>query len=414
MPAPARPARWVLLGFGLSSLGNGLTLPFLYVYLAHVRDLGPTTAGWFFAWMGVVGVAVAPLIGLLFDRHGPRAVMVGGLLVEVIAIGSLGHVGSTAAVMLVLAGVVAGAAPLWPGTTALLARIVPAADQQRAFGLAFLGVNAGLGLGGLAGAALVDVDRLASFQLLYSLDAASYLVYAVVLALLPRGLGVAPVLDAGVAGTWADVLADRRMLALLGCGVLAVTFGYAQLEAGATAYAIDVVGIPAPALGWAFGANTLVIVASQLLVLRLVVGRRRSSVLSVAVATWALAWTVVALADLASGGAAVLAVVVGLAVFGLGETLWAPIATGLVNALAIEAVRGRYNAALGLVWTLGQVFGPAIAGILIGHGHGHLWAAVVVGGTLAAAALLASLRRLLTPEEEGLAPVEPVAEAVPA
>lgn len=411
---PLRLDRRVLAGFALSSLGNGLTLPFLYVFLARVQELGPATAGWLFAWMGLAGVAATPLIGVLMDRHGPRAVMVGGLLVEVLAIGSLGFVEGLGATLLVLAGVVCGAAPLWPGTTALLAEMLPAEARERAYGLAFLGINAGLGLGGVAGAALVDVGELASFQRLYLLDAGSYLLYALVLLSLPRGTGrVTPgSRDEGVhagsrggtpAGGWREVLADRRIVALLGCGVLAVTFGYAQLEAGATAYAVEVAGIPARALGWAFGANTLVIVLAQLLALRLVARWRRTSALALAVGTWSLAWAVVGLSDLVEGPLAVLALVAGLAVFGLGETLWAPVASALVNALAPDRLRGRYNAALGVVWTLGQVFGPLVAGLLIGHGHGHLWAGVVVGGTLVAALLLLTLRRVLTPLEDGLA-----------
>ncbi len=400
--------RRVLAGFALSSLGNGLTLPFLYVFLARVQELGPATAGWLFAWMGLAGVAATPLIGALMDRHGPRAVMVGGLFVEVVAIGSLGFVDGLGATLLVLAGVVCGAAPLWPGTTALLAQMLPAEARERAYGLAFLGINAGLGLGGVAGAALVDVGELASFQRLYLLDASSYLVYALVLLSLPRGTGRAVPGDRldPASGGWRDVLADRRMVALLGCGVLAVTFGYAQLEAGATAYAVEVAGIPARALGWAFGANTLVIVAAQLLALRLVAHWRRTSALALAVGTRSLAWAVVGLTDLVEGPLAVLALVLGLAVFGLGERLWAPVASALVNALAPDGLRGRYNAALGMVWTLGQVFGPLVAGLLIGHGHGHLWAAVVVGGTFVAALLLLTLRRVLSPQEDGVPATE--------
>lgn len=406
-PASARPLRLdrrVLTGFALSSLGNGLTLPFLYVFLARVQELGPATAGWLFAWMGLAGVAATPLIGVLMDRHGPRAVMVGGLLVEVVSIGSLGFVEGLGATLLVLAGVVCGAAPLWPGTTALLAGLLPADARERAYGLAFLGINAGLGLGGVAGAALVDVDELASFQRLYLLDAGSYLLYALVLLSLPRGAGrtVPDNQPETSSAGWREVLADRRIVALLGCGVLAVTFGYAQLEAGATAYAVEMAGIPARALGWAFGANTLVIVLAQLLALRLVAHWRRTSALALAVGTWSLAWAVVGLTDLVDGPLAVLALVVGLAVFGLGETLWAPVASALVNALAPDRLRGRYNAALGMVWTLGQVFGPLVAGLLIGHGHGRLWVGVVVGGTLAAALLLLTLRRVLTLLEDGV------------
>ena len=155
------------MGFALASLGNGLTLPFLYVYLARVQELGSSTAGWLFAWMGLVGLVAAPGMGALLDRFGPRPVLLGALAVEAVSIGSLGFVSGLAPVMTALAGVVVGASPLWPGTTTLLTRMVPTHGRERAYGFAFLGLNLGIGVGGLVSAFLVDVGRPESFRVLY-------------------------------------------------------------------------------------------------------------------------------------------------------------------------------------------------------------------------------------------------------
>lgn len=415
MPHPTQITR-VLVGFAFASLGNGLTLPFLYVYMAQVQGLGSSTAGWMFAWMGLVGLAAAPGIGALLDRFGPRPVLLGALAVEAVSIGSLGFVDGTVPTMAVLAGVVIGASPLWPGTTTLLAAMVPADGRERAYGFAFLGLNVGIGVGGLVSAFLVDVDRPETFQVLYLCDALAYLAYAAVLALLVRS-PVRTEDGAGsdrTGGTWGEVLRDRRAVALVGCGVLAVTFGYGQLEAGATAYAVDVAGVPATALGWAFAANAAVIVCGQVILLRLTSGWRRTTALACAVLTWSLAWTVLAAADLMPTAGAVAAVVVGLAIFGLGETLWAPVVTGLANTIAPDHLRGRYNASLGLTLTLGQILGPALAGSLIGSGLGHLWAVVVIGGTLTAGLVLTRLRFLLTEAEDSPVPRAPETGSVEA
>ncbi|TQL67845.1 putative MFS family arabinose efflux permease [Nocardioides albertanoniae] len=413
MPHSPTQARRVLVGFAFASLGNGLTLPFLYVYMAQVRDLGSSTAGWMFAWMGLVGLAAAPGVGALLDRVGPRPVLMGALALEAVSIGSLGFVDGLVPVMIVLAGVVVGASPLWPGTTTLLAGMVPAHGRERAYGFAFLGLNAGIGVGGLVSAFLVDVGRPESFQVLYLCDALAYLAYAVVLAILVRSPGPSSSDETATAaaGSWGEVLRDRRAVALFGCGVLAVTFGYGQLEAGATAYAVDVAEVPATALGWAFAANAAVIVCGQVALLRLTSRWRRTTALACAVLTWSLAWTVLATADLMPTAGAVAAIVVGLAVFGLGETLWAPVVTGLANTIAPDRLRGRYNACLGLTLTLGQILGPAIAGSLIGSGLGHLWAFVVIGGTLATGLVLTRLRALLSVEEDSAATPEPVADS---
>ena len=50
------PYVWrVVLGFAFSSLGSGLTMPYLYVYLSTVRGIETATVGWVFAWMGLLG-----------------------------------------------------------------------------------------------------------------------------------------------------------------------------------------------------------------------------------------------------------------------------------------------------------------------------------------------------------------------
>ena len=202
------------------------------------------------------------------------------------------------------------------------------------------------------------------------------------------------------------VLRDRTLLRVVAISILAVTFGYAQMEAGLAAYAVTVADVPARTLGWAYAANTGAIVCGQLVALRLIGGRRRSSMLALCAATWSVSWLVIASSDAVDGWVAVAAIIVGLGLFGAGETLWAPVAPAIINDLAREDMRGRYNALQGMTWTVGSIVGPASAGLLIGHGHPHLWVLTVVGGTAVAAVLFLDLRRHLTAAQDGIvAPV---------
>jgi MFS family permease len=97
----------------------------------------------------------------------------------------------------------------------------------------------------------------------------------------------------------------------------------------------------------------------------------------------------------------VVCAVVGLGLFGLGETLWAPVAPALVNELAVEELRGRYNALQSMLWTVASIIGPSIAGLLIGNGRSGVWAVTVIGGTAVAALLFLRLREHLTPTQDG-------------
>ena len=400
----------LFVGIGLSALGSGLTMPFLYVYLAEIRGIPTTTVGLLFAWMGLLGFVCSPVGGTLIDRFGPRPVMVVGLCTEALGTVSLAFVHDTLQALLVATFLCLGTVGLWPAGTAMLTRLVSEERREKVYGLQFMLLNAGLGIGGLVSAALIHMGDAASFQRVYAIDAASYLGYIAIVATLPRGTGrhvpdEARDPDVPAPG-WRVVLRDRTLLRVVAISVLAITFGYAQFEAGLAAYAVDVAHIPARALGLAFGANTAAIVVGQLVTLRLVKGRRRTAMLATCASIWSLSWAVIALSGAVSGWLAVLCVVAGLGLFGVGETLWAPLAPALVNALATEELRGRYNALQGMTWTVAMIIGPALAGALIGNGLSGVWVACTVGGTALAAVLFVSLRRHLTPAQDGVVPTE--------
>ena len=399
--------RRLMVGVACSALGSGLTMPFFYVYLSHVRGIPGPTVGLLFAWMGLVSFLGAPLGGTLIDRFGPRVVMVVGLIVEACAVGSMGYIATVQQAVIVATAVCLGTVGLYPAATAMLTRMVPEQERERVYGIQFMLMNAGLGVGGLISSVLVDMTSVESFQRIYLIDAVSYLAYIGVIATLPKGTGDAPVTEGAdgaadvEAGGWREVLRDRTLLRVVGVSVVVITFGYAQMEAGFTAYATEVGGVSPNRLGWAFAANTGVIVIGQLLVLRRIGGRSRSRLLALAAAIWSLSWVVITSSGLVDGRAAVVCAVVGLGLFGLGETLWAPVAPALVNELAVEELRGRYNALQSMLWTVASIIGPSIAGLLIGNGRSGVWAVTVIGGTAVAALLFLRLREHLTPTQDG-------------
>jgi MFS family permease len=288
----------------------------------------------------------------------------------------------------------------------MLTRLVPEERREKVYGFQFMLMNAGLGVGGVISAFLVRTEDPSTFERLYLLDALSYVAYIAVVLSLPRGTGAMSRSEAreeiGPQPGWATVLKDKTLMRVVLISVVVITFGYAQFEAGFAAYTVGEAGIPAHMLGWAFGANTAAIVLGQLVALRFIQGRRRSRMLALCAATWSVSWMVIALSDAVDGWVAIAFVVGGLGLFGLGETLWAPLAPAIVNDLATEELRGRYNALQGMTWTVAMIIGPALAGLLIGNGLAHVWVACTVGGTAVAAVLLLRLRRHLTPEQDGV------------
>jgi hypothetical protein len=74
-------AGWQLLAAGsLSAVANGLTYPFLVVYLHRVRELPLGLAGMAAATIAVAAIVVNLAAGPLVGRLGPRRVAAGMLL----------------------------------------------------------------------------------------------------------------------------------------------------------------------------------------------------------------------------------------------------------------------------------------------------------------------------------------------
>jgi MFS family permease len=92
-------------------------------------------------------------------------------------------------------------------------------------------------------------------------------------------------------------------------------------------------------------------------------------------------------------------------VFALGETLMQPTIPALVNDLAPDHLRGRYNALSSGAFSLAAIVAPAIAGWLIGHALGSAYIAMLVVGCGAVIVVALVLERRLPEGTNGVAPL---------
>ncbi|MEU2563590.1 MFS transporter [Streptomyces longispororuber] len=357
--------RRIHVGNALSAFGLGFTVPFLYVYVAQVRDLGAVTAGLVLAAFAVAALIVLPFSGRAIDRRGPLPVLVAALLTAAVGALSLGLAGSAPLVLLSAGALGAGQAVMQPALATMIVECSTPDSRTRAFAMQFFLQNLGLGVGGLIGGQLVKHERPGDFTLLFAIETVIFLVLAGVMATtrLPRSPRITDATPQA-RGTMKDVFRNRVMLQLCVLGFVLFFACYGQFESGLSAYGVEAAGISPSTLGIALAANTGAIVLAQFAVLRFVERRRRSQVIAAVGLIWAVAWIAAGYAGLGYGSQAMAtaAFISTYALFGIGETMLAPTVAPLVADLAPESMVGRYNSAFALVKQLALAVGPAVGG----------------------------------------------------
>jgi MFS family permease len=405
-----REGKLLLSVVAFQFIGTGLVLPFWVVYLHEIRGFGLDTTGLLMALLPAAGFVVVAPGGALIDRIGPRKTMVASLVMSCLGEVTMAFAESipTCVVGLALVGGSFGLA--WPSSQSMVASVVPSAIRQRYFGMNFALLNLGIGIGGVVGGLVADVHRPATFQVMYLVEACSYLP-ALALLLGPlRGAGGPTRHESAGQETQAvgylDVIRRPGVAAITVLSFASAFVGYAQLNAGMPAYARAISEVSTRGLGWAFAANTLVIVLLQLVVLQRIEGRRRTRVVVVMSLLWGVSWLLLSATSLIPGTVgATLLVAACASVFALGETLLQPTIPAMVNDMAPDHLRGRYNAVSSGGFQAASITGPPVAGFLIGHGLGSVYIGLLMAGLVLVVVISVRLvEPRLSPLANGLGP----------
>ncbi|SEC90267.1 MFS transporter [Streptomyces sp. TLI_105] len=397
--------RRIQAGSALSAFGLGFTVPYLYVYVAQVRDLGAATAGIVLAVFAMAALVVLPFSGRAIDRRGPVPVLLVASVMAAVGAVAMGFASSVPAAVGAAALLGAGTAVLQPALATMIVWCSAPTGRTRAFAMQFFLQNLGLGIGGLIGGLLVDTSRPGSFILLFSIEAAMFLVLAAVVGTV-RMPGSPALRDTrpsegGKTGGVRVLLGHKAMVQLCVLGFVLFFACYGQFESGLAAYGTEAAGIQPSTLGMALAANTAVIVVAQFLVLRFVERRKRTRVIAAVGLIWAVAWMVAGYAGLGHGSQAMAtaAFVSTYALFGLGEAMLSPTVAPLVADLAPESMVGSYNSAFALVKQLALAVGPAVGGPMGAALHGPYIVTFVLF-SLGITFLAVRLGRQLTPEQD--------------
>jgi MFS family permease len=401
---PELPAGlWLFEGSAAAqSLGQGMIVPFLIIYLHNVRGFSLALAGLVVAVFSGVSFVGTIIGGDLADRFGARHPLRVALLLLAAGYASFAFVVHPwqAFAAITVAGL--GNGLYWPPQSAAMAELASEEYRTTAYALQRTATNLTFGLGGALGGLIVVTTHPRTFTLLFLLDAA--------LALVALGLASAARLprhqapdsaeteeDQEAPSRWSDLAKQGLILKIAFMNLIYTMTGYVLLETVLPAFAKNHVGVNERGIGLVFLANMLVILAFQMPLIRWLEGRSRMRVLATMAFLWAGCWLLALVVGLWLHAlpAAVVLIAIG-ALFAVGECAL-PAQSSLIADLAPARLRAR---SLGLVpasMALGFMLGQAGSGFLMEHSYSAVWVIAVILLVLAGFAAL-RLERAVPPE----------------
>ena len=388
-------SRKIIFGICLNAVGGGMTLSLLLVYLHDMRGFTNTFGGLLLAYGSLVSIIASTPMGALVDRVGPKKVMIGGLLLNSAAAFSLSQVQTHFQAVIVITGLNIAGQAIWPSQSVILTRVTPERDRPKIFGFNFMLLNLGLGLGGLLSSLIIQRGDLLSFQIMYWVDASTFLLYLLIVLSL-RGEHVnryIPKEDEPKTGSYKDLFEIKPLRFLGIAGIILFTFGYGTIQAGIPVFATQFLGLSPKWLGIIFGVNTLSIVLFQPLVMRVIEKYSKYAALIAVGLVWALSWVFVGIAPYLPLFASGIALSLSQLIFAVGEMIQAPTIPTLANELAPEHIRGRANAWMSLQWSVSGVLGPAITGLMLGADLATAWVIAMFIGCFLSIPLFLAMKR---------------------
>ncbi|NNN08183.1 MAG: MFS transporter [Acidimicrobiaceae bacterium] len=402
------PLRRFFLGVFVNCFAIGLTLSLYVVYLHNVLHFSTSFSTLLLGLSSFAGLISSPLWGTLTDRIGPVKVLVIAGVTNAGALIYWAYIQSERSAIiggLVLA--IFGGAGWGPGST-LLVRLVASEHRQRAYGFNFMLVNFGIGCGGLVSASVVDLHHPLSFRWLYLGNALVSLVAGGIYITLWK-FGHEKAIHSNAHGPgerregWAEVLRDRRLVLFVLGSIVLMLGGYSAVDAGLSLFVVNNLHLSVHVIGIFLFVDTSVIVLAQLFVINVINGRSRTRILAVVGVMWAFFWGVLALSLALRTFFAILAISLAMIVFAIGETMLSPVGPAIVNEIAPEHLRGRYNAAQGLSWGLSSSIAPAIIAAFFDNGLSNWWPLSVGVLSLSGGIFMLTLRRHLSASQDGRA-----------
>jgi MFS family permease len=388
-PAVGRHRRFVT-AIGIDAVGSGVFMPVTMLYFLAATELTLVQVGAAISLASLASLPIGPLVGTLVDRVGAKQVLLAGNVLQCAGFVAYLVADSFVVVTAWTLVVTAGRTAFWGSYGNIVAAISAPGERELWFG--FLGAlrNVGFALGGVVSGAAISIGTDAAFAAVVLANAVSYAVSFLLLLAVPATAGAG---QRAQPGSWRTVLRDRPYR-MLWCVQLVFSTSMMVLIFAIPVYATTVLGLPGWVGGAVFTLNTIMVGLGQGLVVRAMTGRVRWRLLVLTQGFFAAAYVVLLAASTAPVAVGVVVVLVGVAVYTVGELTGGPVTAALGAEAAPEHLRGRYYSLVQLAWNLAGTVSPVAFAWLLDSGESTLWIALL-GLTAVGVALSVLLGRVL-------------------
>ncbi|GHO46609.1 MDR family MFS transporter [Ktedonospora formicarum] len=378
---------WVLcIGTFFNRIG-GFVSVFLVLYMTS-RGYTPAQAGIAASAYGIGSISAAALGGYLADRLGRRNTIMLSMFSSAVAMLALSQANVLwlIIVLVVFAGL---ATELYrPASSALIADLVPPEQRVGAFALYRLAINLGVTVGSVVAGILAS----SSFLMLFLGDALTSAIFGLlILFALPSDRRKQVELSSRQSNFFQAVLPDRRFLLFLVAGV-AVAFVYLQ-QLSTLALQVKALGLSNTVYGLLLSINGLAVVFLELPISALTSRFSRATMTALGFLLIGLGFGMFAFAS------TIPLLALAVIVWTLGEMVQGPVASAYVADLSPEHLRGSYQGAWGMTWSLGLVLAPLLGAFVYTWSASGFWLLCALLGMVAAMIVLLTVRSKIAPEQ---------------
>lgn len=351
----------LIIGGFIQSIGNSLMWPLNSLFMHNVLGRTLTEAGSLLALQSAASLLGQFLSGFIADRFGAKKVMLVGLVGAILAVGSIGlfPVWGVYAPGFVLFGL-AQAFIFVPLNTLL--HVVWPEGGRRGFNLLYVSNNAGVAVGTAIGGMIAQV----SFRLTFSLNAAAFIIYFVLVS-----IGVSehktPISSSSPKQRAGRLTKDRgfKVLLALGGGIFFVWGAYIQLVA--------ILPVVMNQLGFSLFSYSVLWTLNGVFIVTL------QPLINWVIKTWAqsfqrqfyLASILLAIGFIIIWGKLpYVSYIIAMLILTLGEMLILPAVPAASAQLAPAGKTGAYQGIVGGSSSGGRMVGPLLGGIIYDYGGG--------------------------------------------